>query len=164
MSRAYLGLGSNLEPRREYLARAVEALGRYPGIAVLRRSSLYETEPVGPVEQGWFLNGVVEVETSLSPAGLLAACKRIEKRLGRKPGIRWGPRPVDLDILLFDRLVLQEDNLVIPHPLLRQRAFVLVPLAELEPGLELPGGGTVGEALSRLHDPHQVRRYNGGWP
>lgn len=130
---------------------------------MLRCSSLYETEPVGPVEQGWFLNAVVEVETSLSPAGLLAACKRIEKRLGRKPGIRWGPRAVDLDILLFDHLQLQADNLVIPHPRLRERAFVLVPLAELAPDLELPGGGSVKEALSSLRDPHQVRRYGGGW-
>lgn len=145
----YLGLGSNLGDRRANLNAAASALP--PAAAVLRASSIYETEPWGYLEQPAFLNQVLETETSLSPVDLLAALKRLEARLGRQATFLYGPRLIDLDILLYDQLVLNQSDLVIPHPQLAQRAFILVPLAELVPDLLHPLlGATMAELKDRI--------------
>lgn len=128
---AYIGLGSNLGQREDFIERAIESLVATPGIYLRRRAGLYETEPVGIKDQPWFLNTVIEIETDLSPQALLGLCKQIEHRLGRQN--RYGPREIDLDILLYDQLILSEPHLQIPHPELHRRRFVLAPLAELAP-------------------------------
>jgi 2-amino-4-hydroxy-6-hydroxymethyldihydropteridine diphosphokinase len=160
MAHCYLGLGSNLGDREANLARAVEGLGQVPGLRVLRRSSLYETEPVGPGDQPWYLTAVVEVDATLEPEALRRAVKRLETELGRTPGPRWGPRVIDVDILLYDSLRLRTPALVIPHPEWWNRLFVLVPLAELRPDLVGPGGEPIArriEALTRASP--EVRAY-----
>ena len=132
----YLGLGSNLGDRRANLIAA--AAGLPPAATVLRASSIYETEPWGYLEQPAFLNQVLETETKLAPTDLLAALKSLEASLGRQATFRYGPRLIDLDILLYDQLVLDLPDLVIPHPQLAQRAYTLVPLAELSPNVVHP--------------------------
>jgi 2-amino-4-hydroxy-6-hydroxymethyldihydropteridine diphosphokinase len=136
---AYLGLGSNLGDRAAALAGALAALRARPGIEVTRVSSLYATDPVGPVPQGEFLNAAAEVRTRLGPRELLAACLEIEAGLGRLRTERWGPRAIDLDLLLFGELRMEEPDLVLPHPRMRERAFVLAPLAEIAPARLLEG-------------------------
>jgi 2-amino-4-hydroxy-6-hydroxymethyldihydropteridine diphosphokinase len=130
---------------------------------VLARSSIYRTEPVGELtDQHDFHNAVVEIETTLSPRELLAACKLIEKSFGRPAGgPRHGPRPIDLDVLLIDDLVIAEDDFAVPHPSLVERRFVLVPLAELAPGLTLPDGRTLDQALAAVDPAQRVERING---
>lgn len=128
--RYFLGLGSNLGRRRQNLARALQALEQ-AGVSVVKTSSLYKTEPVGGAGPGWFFNLVVEVETSLDPESLLELTLAIEKRLGRGPAERRGPRAIDIDILLADDEVIQSERLTVPHPRLEKRNFVLVPLAEI---------------------------------
>ncbi len=137
---AYLGLGSNLGRREEHLGAAIQRLSENPvsPIKVLRSSSVYETPPWGLKDQPDFLNCVLEVETTLPPAGLLKRAKAVEAILGRQPELRFGPRIIDVDILLFGSLVLEQPNLQIPHSRLHLRAFALIPLAELEPGLIHP--------------------------
>jgi 2-amino-4-hydroxy-6-hydroxymethyldihydropteridine diphosphokinase len=135
----YVGLGSNLGDRLENLRRAVELLDASDGVAVVRTSSVYETDPVGPPQPD-FLNAVAEISTDLGPHELLARCKAIEAELGRTPGERWGPREIDLDLLLYGDERIDTGELVVPHPRMNERAFVLVPLRELEhggPGAEL---------------------------
>lgn len=139
MTRAYLGLGSNLEDRLENLRRAVRLL-HAGGARVLRSSRVYETEPVGGPPQGDFLNAVVEVETALSPAELLAACLAVEQEMGRVRGERWGPRVIDVDVLTYGDREISEPGLQVPHPRMHERAFVLVPLLELDADPPLPGG------------------------
>ena len=138
--RAYLGLGSNVGDRLATLQNAVDLLSRHEGVQVLRSSRVYETEPVGGPAQDDFLNAVVEVETTLSPAGLLLACRATEDVLGRVRPERWGPRTIDVDILTYGERAVHDEDLEIPHPRMRERAFVLVPLLELEPDPILPGG------------------------
>lgn len=152
MARAYVGLGANLGDRERTLHRAVARLGEVPGIDVDRVSTLRDTDPVGLVEQPRFLNGVVALETSLAPRDLLAALLEVERGLGRirVEGERWGPRALDLDLLLYDELVVREPGLIVPHPRLHERRFVLEPLTELDPDLRVPGRGTVSELLSEL--------------
>jgi 2-amino-4-hydroxy-6-hydroxymethyldihydropteridine diphosphokinase len=137
VSTAYLGLGGNLGNRRQYLASAILALNSEPGIRVDKISSVYETLPVGVVDQPEFLNLVVQVSTSLTARNLLTRCLQIEKSLGRVRAERWGPRTIDLDVLWFDGTPLNEPDLVLPHPRMKERAFVLVPLAEIAPSLSL---------------------------
>jgi 2-amino-4-hydroxy-6-hydroxymethyldihydropteridine diphosphokinase len=137
---AYLGLGSNLGQREANLVQAVHFLARSPQVEVLRSSSIYETEPWGFIDQPRFLNAVVEITTSLQPVSLLELAKTIEGEVGREPTFRWGPRHIDIDILLYADGVIHQDNpdLQIPHARMTERAFVLVPLAELAPELLHP--------------------------
>jgi 2-amino-4-hydroxy-6-hydroxymethyldihydropteridine diphosphokinase len=154
--RAYVGLGSNLGDRAAYLLLGLSALSRLPKTHLLRLSPVYETEPVGP-PQPPYLNMVAELETELSPTGLLAEMLRIEKALGRERRERWGPRTLDLDLLLYGDLVLEEAGLSVPHPRLHERAFVLVPLLDLLPEGRHPLlGQSFAELLASL-DASSVR-------
>ena len=151
MARAYVGLGANLGDRETTLRRAVERLGRVDGVEVVGVSQLVETDPVGVVDQPRFLNGAVAVETTLSPQELLGELLSVERELGRvRDGERWGPRTLDLDLLVYGDLVVEEPGLRVPHPRLHERRFALEPLAELDPELEVPGRGSVGALLSAL--------------
>lgn len=127
---AYIGIGTNLGDRFEHARNALAALESLGSIA--RRSSFYRTRPLGKTDQPWFLNAVVALETSLSPQDLLGRLQSIERAMGRIRAERWGPRSIDLDLLLYDRLEIDEPNLRVPHPNMRERAFVLVPLAEID--------------------------------
>ena len=129
----YLGLGCNLGNRQQNLERAVTTLDETPGVRVQRVSSFRATAPYGVQDQPEFLNGVVEVETELAPQSLVVAIKAIEEKLGRVPTFRWGPRLIDIDILLYDRLRWNTPELTIPHPGILERPFVIEPLAELAP-------------------------------
>jgi 2-amino-4-hydroxy-6-hydroxymethyldihydropteridine diphosphokinase len=151
VARAYVGLGANLGDRETTLRRAVERLGRVDGVEVVGVSQLVETDPVGVVDQPRFLNGAVAVETTLSPQELLDALLSVERELGRvRDGERWGPRTLDLDLLVYGDLAVEEPGLRVPHPRLHERRFALEPLGELDPGLEIPGRGSVGALLSAL--------------
>ncbi len=159
MPKAYIGLGSNMGEREDNINRAIDALDSTDGIDVAKMSSIYETEPVGYLDQPDFLNAVVEIDTDLAPKELLARTKSIEKQLRRRRGIRWGPRTIDLDILLFDNLEMSETDLKLPHPEVRNRAFVLVPLAELAPEYELPDGKSVSQLLKDFGKIEGVEQY-----
>jgi 2-amino-4-hydroxy-6-hydroxymethyldihydropteridine diphosphokinase len=154
----YLGLGSNEGERRANLQAAVEELWTH-GVAVLASSSVYETEPVGEVpDQRPFLNACVRIETELEPEPLLDVCKAVERALGRDPGgVRHGPRPIDVDLLLLDDLVYESDRLRLPHREVTSRRFVLVPLLELAPDLVVPGDGRVADRLDALGTGQEVR-------
>jgi 2-amino-4-hydroxy-6-hydroxymethyldihydropteridine diphosphokinase len=148
MITVYIGLGSNLGDRRRNLEAALEALRAHPQITVSAVSSFLETDPVGgPPGQGRFLNAAAKIETDLSPEALLEELKRIERALGRKPGPRWGPREIDLDILLSGDTILETAALVIPHPRMRERRFVLEPLEEIAPDARDPVTGLSIRAL-----------------
>jgi 2-amino-4-hydroxy-6-hydroxymethyldihydropteridine diphosphokinase len=136
---AYLALGSNLGDRLESLRQAVRLLQAEPGVEVVRSSRVYETEPVGPPQPA-YLNAVIEVRTELEPRGLLEACRRVEDALGRVRDERWGPRTIDVDVLSIDERTVDEPDLIVPHPRMHERGFVLVPLCELDPDPMLPGG------------------------
>ncbi|MEN6371235.1 MAG: 2-amino-4-hydroxy-6-hydroxymethyldihydropteridine diphosphokinase [Armatimonadota bacterium] len=144
--KVYLGLGSNLNDREGNISRAVEFLAENPQIDVMRVSSMYETSPVGYKDQPDFINAVVLVETALSPRELLDVVHAIEDLMGRKRTFRWGPRVIDIDILLYGSETIDEEGIKIPHPMMTERRFVLEPLAEIAPGLMLPGGQTAAEA------------------
>ena len=150
MTTAYVGLGANLGPREITLQRAVELLAEAEGVDVLAVSQLRETEPVGVVDQPPFLNGAVRVDTTLTPRALLDTLLEIERALGRVREERWGPRTVDLDLLVYDDVVVDEPGLRVPHPRLHERGFALQPLAELDPDLVIPGRGRVSDALAAL--------------
>jgi 2-amino-4-hydroxy-6-hydroxymethyldihydropteridine diphosphokinase len=152
VARAYIGLGANLGQKEVTILRAVDELASVDGIEVLELSRLRETEPVGVVDQPPFLNAAVALETTLSPWELLDAMLRIEQDLGRiRDDTRWGPRTLDLDLLVFADEVVDEEGLRVPHPRLHERRFALEPLAELEPDLEIPGRGAVSDLLAELH-------------
>ncbi|HEY7875827.1 MAG TPA: 2-amino-4-hydroxy-6-hydroxymethyldihydropteridine diphosphokinase [Actinomycetota bacterium] len=141
MSVAFIGIGSNVGDRSAFVRRAIDELRGATGVAVEETSSLYETSPIGGPPQRSFVNLVARISTTLTPQELLAVCKEIEHRLGREESdIRWGPRVVDLDILLFDQEKVSEPELEIPHPRLTVRKFALVPLLELDPELTDPWG------------------------
>jgi 2-amino-4-hydroxy-6-hydroxymethyldihydropteridine diphosphokinase len=150
VTRAYIGLGANLGPREETLRRALELLGRSPGVDVLAVSELRKTEPVGVIEQPHFLNGAAALETSLSARELLDLLLEVERTLGRARDERWGPRLIDLDLLLYGAETIDEPGLDVPHPRLHERRFALEPLAELDPELVIPGRGRVSALLSAL--------------
>lgn len=145
MPTAYLSLGANLGDRAGNLLAALERLAE-GGVQVRRVSSFYETDPVGGPPQPAYLNVVAEVETDLGPGPLLGLCQQIESDLGRVRAERWGPRPLDIDLLLYGDVTAQEPELTLPHPRLTERQFVLVPLAEIASNLHLPDGRTAGEA------------------
>lgn len=157
--RAFVGLGSNLGEREALIRQALGELAELPDTTVVRVSSLYDTEPVGEVEQPRFLNAVAMLDTELTARQLLWNLQRIETRLGRVRTQPWGPRTMDLDLLLYGDLVIDEPELQLPHPELAQRAFVLVPLVELEPRLVHPVNGlTVVQLLARLEHKSPVKR------
>ena len=153
MQRAYVGLGSNLGDREETLRAAVVALGEHPSVEVVGFSSLIDTEPVGYTDQPRFLNGVAAVETELSARELLELLLEVEHRFGRsrEDVPPQGPRTLDLDLLVYGTAEIEEPGLRVPHPRLHERGFVLEPLAEVAPGLEVPGRGRVEALLARLH-------------
>jgi 2-amino-4-hydroxy-6-hydroxymethyldihydropteridine diphosphokinase len=154
----YLGLGSNVGDRRAHLQAAVEELWAHD-VEVLASSSVYETEPVGEVlDQRDFYNACVRVETRLEPEPLLDVCKAVERALGRETGgARHGPRPIDVDVLLLEDVAHESPRLRLPHREVTSRRFVLVPLLELDPDLEIPGAGPADEALARLEPGQGVR-------
>lgn len=160
MAIAYIGLGSNLGRKKANIRKAVKLLDKKKDIKILKVSSLYETEPVGYVKQDWFVNACLKAETNLSPRQLLSVLKDIEKKLKRKRRfIKWGPRTIDLDILLYDNLRLKTKDLVIPHPEMHKRAFVLIPLMELEPNLVHPTKRkSILELLANLKKSKKVKR------
>jgi 2-amino-4-hydroxy-6-hydroxymethyldihydropteridine diphosphokinase len=149
--RAYIGMGANLGNREETIKRALALLAGRPGVNVVAVSSLRETDPVGFAEQHRFLNGAAAVETELEPRALLAALLAVERELGRtRDGPRFGPRTIDLDLLVYGGREVAEPGLTVPHPRLAERAFALEPLAELDPELEIPGRGRVEDLLRGL--------------
>lgn len=150
MTVAYVGLGANIGPREVTLLRAVDLLAEANEVEVLAVSQLRETDPLGMVDQPRFLNGAARIDTSLSPRALLELLLRIEQSLGRVRAERWGPRTVDLDLLVYGDVNVDEPGLRVPHPRLHERRFALEPLAELDPELVVPGLGFVSAALAAL--------------
>jgi len=138
MPQAYIALGSNVGDKKGNIALALSLLTKSSSVQIQKRSSLYITEPAGYEDQEDFLNMVIKIYTELSPRELFSLCKSIEKEMGRVTEIRWGPRVIDLDILLYEDNIIKEEDLVIPHPRMHERAFVLIPLAEIEPYLVHP--------------------------
>ncbi len=152
MTRAYVGLGANLGDRETSIRAAVELLAATPGVDVVEVSTLRETEPMGVVDQPRFLNGAVALDTELSARELLDLLLSVERRLGRtRSGPRYGPRTVDLDLLLYADLELDEPGLTLPHPRLHERRFALEPLHDLDPKLVVPGHGAVAALIDHLH-------------
>ncbi|MGM0754421.1 MAG: 2-amino-4-hydroxy-6-hydroxymethyldihydropteridine diphosphokinase [Bacillota bacterium] len=158
MNTAYISLGSNIGDREYYLEKAINIIGSHGKIEVTKQSSLYETDPVGFTEQGKFLNMVIEIRTSLSPETLLHQCLQVEIDLGREREFKWGPRIIDLDILLYDHEKIESKNLLIPHPRMQERAFVLIPLLEVAPHVEHPSfNAPFAEFLDEIPDKEGVR-------
>ena len=155
----YLGLGSNLGDRMDNLNRAVRLIDEIEGASVRRVSPVYETAPVGGPPQGAYLNAAVEVAAAIEPRELLRLCKEIESRLGRTPSGPWGPRTIDIDILLAGEAVFAEPGLTVPHPRMAERGFVLYPLADIAPGAIHPVlGVTVAELRDRVGSAGVRRR------
>jgi 2-amino-4-hydroxy-6-hydroxymethyldihydropteridine diphosphokinase len=155
---AYIALGSNIGDRLYYLREAVKMLDRHEQISVAAASSIYETEPVGYVNQDKFLNMVIQIYTTLSPFALLDVTQNIEQKLGRKRGIRWGPRTLDLDILLYNHENIETEQLIIPHPRMTERAFVMIPLLELNHDIHIPNiAQRLACLIDRLPDKEGVR-------
>lgn len=161
MHTVYLALGTNLGDRAANLRSAIAALP--PVVRARACSPIYETPPWGVTDQPAFLNQVVEVETDLPPLDLLHHIKSLETRMGRQPGARYGPRLIDLDVLLYDDLILDSTELTIPHPRLAERAFVLVPLADLAPQLLHPVSGKMISQLLSGVDRTGIERYQDGY-
>lgn len=153
MTRAYIGLGSNLDNPRSQVLEAYRELAQEEGIRLLARSSLYLSEPMGPQDQPEFINAVAAIETPLEPLVLLEILQAIENKHARKRESHWGPRTLDLDLLLYgDERILLPD-LTVPHPGIAERSFVLLPLREIAPGLAIEGLGSVDELLEKLGNP-----------
>lgn len=150
MAIVYLGLGSNIDDRESHLTDACRLLHLHPAIAVETVSSLYRSAPVGVTDQALFVNAVARLQTTLSPRSLLAVTQATERRVGRTPTYHWGPRVVDIDLLLYDDVQVHSPSLTIPHTEMQNRAFVLVPLQELAPDLSLPSGYHIKDLLNAL--------------
>jgi len=164
MRRAYVGIGSNLGDREFLIRKAVESLRQLPQTNVSGVSSLYDTEPVGETEQPPFLNAVAWIETELAPRELLWQMLLIEKRMGRVRSKRWGPRSIDLDLLFYDDELIEEPDLSVPHPEAHRRAFVLLPLLELDPNFRHPvTGETVRRMIQKLPPNPPVRKLGRFW-
>jgi 2-amino-4-hydroxy-6-hydroxymethyldihydropteridine diphosphokinase len=160
--RAFVSVGTNLGDRAAHVAFAVRALARLDSTRVVALSPIFETDPVGPPPQGPYLNAVIELATTLAPRALLAGLLAIERAAGRARGARDAARTLDLDLLLYADQVLDEPGLVVPHPRLAARAFVLTPLAALAPDLAHPVlGASLGVLAGRVHDPASVRPWRG---
>lgn len=155
-ARAYLALGSNLGDRRKNLRAALRQLSAGAGLSVVRVSRAYRSAPVGVQEQPEFLNLVAEARTTMSPRQLLRAAKRVERAMGRVPGPRWGPRIIDVDILMYESVRMKTAELTLPHPRMVERAFVMVPLAEIAPDLTLPDGRRAAEVAARLSEEQPI--------
>jgi len=154
---AYIGMGSNLGSRLENCLQAMTRLAEHPAIHVIARSSFYETEPVGKTDQGWFFNAVVQVSTELEPEALLQSLLTIEAAMGRIRNEKWGPRIIDLDLLLYEDRILKTPQLEVPHPEMTQRRFVLAPLSELAADHVHPlVNKTIQELLSELPEENKV--------
>ena len=161
MPTAFLSLGSNLGKRLENLERAIDKIGESGQIKVIKVSPVYETEPVGVKGQEWFLNLALEVQTSLEPFALLERLLSIEDQMGRKRDEKWGPRSIDLDILLYDDRIVDSDRLAIPHPRMHERRFVLLPLAQIAPRLLHPRlEKSIEELLASCRDRSTARLYH----
>ncbi|MCW4153597.1 2-amino-4-hydroxy-6-hydroxymethyldihydropteridine diphosphokinase [Halomonas sp. 18H] len=158
MSFAWIGLGSNLDDPAEHVTRALTELDGLPLTQRVLASSLYATRPVGPADQPDFINAVARLETRLSPLALLDQLQALEQRHGRVRERRWGPRTLDLDLLLFNNRQLSWPRLTLPHAQMTRRAFVLVPLVEVAPKLSLPDGQALSESLAKLPDAASPRR------
>ena len=162
--KAFIGLGSNLGERETHIRLALDDLARMPETRLVRASSLYDTEPVGEVDQPNFLNAVAQIDTELTARQLLWNLQLIERRLGRVRTRKWGPRTIDLDLLLYGDLVVDEPDLQVPHPEILKRSFVLVPLLELDPALVHPATGeTLLVHLSELKTRPPVTRGSRLW-
>ncbi len=149
----YIGLGSNLSDPAEQVERAFEFLEAVPEIRLLSRSSLYRSAPIGPVEQPEYVNAVAKISTTLEARELLDALQRIERLRGRKRGVRWGPRVLDLDLLAYGDQQIDELRLKVPHPGIADRNFVLLPLLEIAPSLEIEGLGRLADIPVNMHEP-----------
>ena len=158
---AFIGIGSNLEQPLTQVRTAVSALGVLPETRLDGVSAWYRSKPVGPVGQPDYINGVARIITTLSPLGLLAELQTIEDRQGRRRQLKWGPRTLDLDILLYGDCLLNEETLTVPHPRLAERNFVLLPLADIAPDLVLPGGTPLSSLLANCPSGGIVRLSDG---
>ena len=162
MPLVYIGFGSNIGNRLKHIQNAIHALSKTEGIVLQKTSSVYKTDPVGYEAQAQFLNGAASIQTSLSPLSLLHTLKDIETVIGRQHRIHWGPREIDLDLLIYGDLCLQTEKLVVPHPEMHLRRFVLVPLAEIAPDLVHPVfQETIQTLLERLEDDKSVLKKEG---
>lgn len=151
MTKVYAGLGSNLGNKRENILRAIDRIDAYEEICIKEKSGFYDTAPVGGPPQPDYVNCVIGLETEIEPQTLLKEFKKIEIELGRKPGVRWGPRVVDLDILLYGDRILNDRSLKIPHERMHERVFVLEPLCEISPDIKHPVSGiSISELLVKL--------------
>lgn len=158
LTRAYLSLGSNLGNRIENINQAIERISAIHGVRLVNVSAYYETSPVGYLDQPDFVNCAVGIEADISPGQLLKSTMEIENEMGRMRSIRWGPRVIDIDILLYGEIKICHDNLVIPHPRMTERGFVMVPLAEIAPDIQILGGPSVKEIALSLSDDHSIRK------
>ena len=156
----FVGIGSNMDDPVSQSLKAFDHISATKGVKLLRKSSLYRTEPVGCPDQDWFINAVVEIRTALTAHELLKALQAIEKDMGRIRGVKWGPRIIDLDILLYGQDIIQEENLIIPHPELHKRRFVLAPLCEIASYVIHPAFGvSIRGLMDRLEDRGIVNIY-----
>ncbi|MGX4600644.1 2-amino-4-hydroxy-6-hydroxymethyldihydropteridine diphosphokinase [Faecalimicrobium sp. JNUCC 81] len=162
MNKAYLGLGTNMGDRLEYISSACEILSNNNNIEITNKSKLYETKAWGYTDQADFLNLCLEIETSLDEYGLLKVCQEVEQKLNRERIIRWGPRTIDVDILFFNDIILNNENLSLPHPRISERAFVLIPLMDLNQNLFIKGK-VISEYLNSLtnEERDEVKEYIG---
>ena len=156
---AYIGIGSNLGTPDKNCEEAIEKISTNGGIKIVSKSLLYQTTPVGHIKQDWFVNSVIKIDTQLSPKELLSALLNIESEMGRVRREKWGPRVIDLDLLLYDNLILNQEGITLPHPEIQKRKFVLVPLNEIEENLIHPiQKKTVKTLLHELSDDAEVKK------
>ena len=158
-STAYIGIGSNLGDSPSHCEAALSALDELPEIAIARKSSFYKTEPLGLKNQNWFINAVIEIETSLTPEYLLDALLKIEQTIGRVRRKKWGPRVIDLDLLFYENIILKKPGLEVPHPEIANRSCVLIPMAEIQPDFFHPVfNRTIAQLIETIPKKTDIRR------